>query len=122
MPFAMVKMSGTTSKSWKAKGAPAAEDARLYFVADHERVVFEGEASNGLHERFRHGVHAAFALNGLEHDRANVLAVFGEDALELVFVVRGAGEKAAGQGWKSFWRRSCMVAATVSSVRPWKLP
>ena len=89
---------GNNVEELEGERCSAAEDARLYFVADHERVVFKGEASNGLHERFCHGMHAAFALNGLEHDRANVLAVFGEDALELVFVVRAAGEKAAGQG------------------------
>ena len=62
-------------------GQSRAEDAALHLVADHERTVLFGEPADGADEFLSAGVHATLALDALDHDGANAVALGLEEAL-----------------------------------------
>ena len=74
-----------------------AEDARLDLVGDEQAAHAVHELGGGLHEFPCERVHARLALDGLEHDRADLLAVALEHGAQLLDVVGGAGHEAARQ-------------------------
>ncbi len=64
-------------------------------------------------------MHAAFALHGLKDYGAHVM--IGECRLERCDVILRNVDKSARQRLESLLFSGCAVAASVASVRPWKL-
>ena len=74
-----------------------AEDAALDLVGDKHGAHFVCQVARRRHKLLGHRVHAAFALNRLEHHSADLASQLLKDRTQLVDVVGRAGHKAARQ-------------------------
>ena len=113
-------MSGTTpSTVWKQKGLPQ----RYRPVCTSSKITRQLLASASSRTCFRYS-----SLSGhtplspwmgsimIAHTSGPMAASSAAQSLACT------ARKPTGSGWKGSWSQSCAVAASVSMVRPWKLP
>ena len=81
----------------ECKRLAGAEDATLDLVGDKNGAHLVCQVARRRHKLLGHGVHAALALNRLEHDGADLASQLLKDRTQFVDIVGRTGHKATRQ-------------------------
>ena len=81
----------------ECKRLARAEDATLDLVGDKNSAHLVCQVARRRHKLLSHGVHAALALNRLEHHGADLASQLLKDCTQLIDIVGRAGHKATRQ-------------------------
>ena len=89
---------GGYSEMLEAKRSTATEDSGLDLVAHHKSTMLLGKIAHRLQEFLRARMHAAFALDALEHDGADIMPLLLEQAGKGLDIIDRRAYETAGQG------------------------
>ena len=89
---------GGDSEMLEAERGTATEDSGLNLVAHHKSTMLLGQIAHRLQEFLRARMHAAFALDALEHDGADIMALLLEQTGKSLDVIDRRAYETTGQG------------------------